>query len=325
MAPEQARGRGVDKRADIWAFGVALYEMLTGRRAFDGEDMTEVLGAVVRLEPDFDALPPDVPARVRRVLQLCLKKDLRQRPQAIGDVRLALEGAFETDTPVRTVGEAPARSPSLGWIVAAALGLVAAAFAMATARHLAESAPAVRVFNTTLTPPDGGEFGFASPYAIPAVSPDGTRVVFGAKVNGRTQLWLRRLDSAVAQPLPGTEDAATPFWSPDSRWIAFGQGPKLKKIDVQGGLPVPITDIAGPLRGGSWNTGGVILFGTNTVAGAIARVSAAGGVADAGDSGGERPEQSTKPLVLAGWTALSLHRLRGRRYAPGRRVDRRAG
>ena len=279
MAPEQARGRGVDKRADIWAFGVVLYEMLTGRRAFDGEDVTEVLGAVVRLEPDFDALPPDVPARVRRVLQLCLKKDVRQRAQAIGDVRLALEGAFETDTPVRTVAEAPARSSRLGWIVAAALGLVAAAFAMTTARHLAERAPDVRVLNTTLTPPEGGEFGFASPYAIPAVSPDGTRVVFGAKVNGRTQLWLRRLDSAVAQPLAGTEDAGTPFWSPDSRWIAFGQGLKLKKIDIQGGPPVSITDIAGPLRGGSWNADGVILFGTNIGVATIARVSAAGGVA----------------------------------------------
>jgi serine/threonine protein kinase len=99
MAPEQAKGKAVDKRADIWAFGVVLFEMLTGQRAFDGEDITEVLGAVVRLEPNFDALPADVPARVRRVLQLCLRKDLRQRAQAMGDVRLALEGAFETAAP----------------------------------------------------------------------------------------------------------------------------------------------------------------------------------------------------------------------------------
>ena len=113
MSPEQARGKTVDRRADIWVFGVVLFEMLTGRRAFDGEDMTEVLGAVVRLEPNFDALPPEVPARVRRVLHLSLRKDLRQRAQAMGDVRLALEGAFETAVPqTATLAPLPSRDPS---------------------------------------------------------------------------------------------------------------------------------------------------------------------------------------------------------------------
>ena len=121
MSPEQARGRAVDKRADIWAFGCVLYEMLTAKRAFDGDNIVDVLGAVARLEPDFDALPPEVPPRVRRVLQLCLRKDVRQRAQAMGDVRLALDGAFETDAAAATVsakGVAP--RARLAW---AAFGL----------------------------------------------------------------------------------------------------------------------------------------------------------------------------------------------------------
>ena len=226
MSPEQARGKAVDRRADIWAFGVVLYEMLTGQRAFDGEDMTEVLGAVVRLEPNFDALSPDVPARVRRVLQLCLKKDVRQRAQAMGDVRLALEGAFETAVPqAAALTPAPARGTRLAWIVAAAAVLAAAALtvlAIPTVRHLLEPPPAMPVVNTTLLPPEGAEFAFRSPFAVPAISPDGTRIVFGARTkDGKTQLWLRRLDSPTAQPLPGPRTPRHPSGLPTAAgWVS---------------------------------------------------------------------------------------------------------
>jgi serine/threonine protein kinase len=118
MSPEQARGQAVGKRADIWAFGCVLYGMLTAKRAFDGDSIVDVLGAVARLEPDFDALPPEVPPRVRRVLQLCLRKDVRQRAQAMGDVRLALDGAFETEAPSAAVS-ANAAAPRAGLVLRA--------------------------------------------------------------------------------------------------------------------------------------------------------------------------------------------------------------
>jgi eukaryotic-like serine/threonine-protein kinase len=172
---------------------------------------------------------------------------------------------------------------------------ITAVFALATAAlallHFRETPPELRAVNTTLLPPENAEFDFTTPFATPALSPDGTRIVFGAKAqDGKQQLWLRRLDSPTAQPLPGTDGAASPFWSPDSRWVAFGQETKLKKIDIQGGPPVAITDLLAPFRGGSWSPQGVIVFGVNGP-GPILRVAAAGGTAvpaTAGDKNTER-------------------------------------
>ena len=151
--------------------------------------------------------------------------------------------------------------------------------------HFRETPPPQPVLNTTLLPPENTEFDFNGAFALPAISPDGTRIVFGARQKGgRTQLWLRRLDSATAQPLPGTEGAGVPFWSPDSRWVGFGQDTKLKKIDIQGGPPIPIADLPDPFRGGSWNSEGVIVFAVNGSK-SLFRVAASGGTAVAATQG----------------------------------------
>jgi Tol biopolymer transport system component len=259
MAPEQARGKTVDQRADIWAFGCVLYEMLTGKRPFDGEDMTEVLGAVVRLEPDFDALPADVPARIRRVLQLCLRKDLRQRAQAMGDVRLALEGAFEVAvSQAATVARSPSRGTRPAWIVAAAAVLAAAALAIPAVRHLREAQPsAPPETRLDIVIPAAGKLESL------ALSPDGRQMVFAMSDKGGSQLWLRTLATTTAQPLAGTEGATFPFWKPDSRSIGFFAAGALKRLDLGGGAPQTVaTASAG--RGGTWNADDIILFTPST-------------------------------------------------------------
>jgi len=273
MSPEQARGKAVDKRADIWAFGVVLYELLMGKRLFQGEDVSHTMAAVIMQEPNLD----EVPVQVRKLLRRCLEKDPKKRLRDISGVELLLESGAESPPNDKAAAiSQPNKQGKLPWVVAAVLAGVAAYVSFV---HLREVAPEVHAVNATLLPPENGEFDFSNPNALPAISPDGSRIVFGAKTkDGKQQLWLRRLDSPNAQPLPGTEDAGFPFWSPDSRWVAFGQASKLKKIDIQGGPPVPITDLAEAFRGGSWNDQGVIVFGINAQ-GPILRVSAAGGTA----------------------------------------------
>jgi eukaryotic-like serine/threonine-protein kinase len=273
MSPEQAVGKAADRRADIFSFGAVLYEMLAGKRAFSGESAGETLASVVKDQPDWQALPAATPPHVRKLLERALAKDRRQRLQAIGEARIILEQG--SDQGGMEVSVQP-KASKLPWVVAALLGVALAGVSFI---HFREAPPEARVVNATLLPPDGAEFDFNNPNALPALSPDGTRIVFGAKPkDGKTQLWLRRLDSSVAQPLPGTEGADFPFWSPDSRWVAFGQERKLKKIDVQGGPPVALTDLAAQFRGGSWSPAGVIVFAVNNTGSPLQRVSAAGGM-----------------------------------------------
>ena len=175
MSPEQARGKAVDKRADIWAFGTVLFEMLTGQRAFPGEDLTDTLAAVVKLDPKWDAVGAAVPARVRQVLRMCLQKDPRQRAQAIGDVRLALEGAFETAAPQTTPATmTPLRR--LAWWAATAALAVLAIVGWWRPRPEASSSAANVAF--TIAPGAGGLARVGDIHATPAISPDGTAVIF---------------------------------------------------------------------------------------------------------------------------------------------------
>jgi Tol biopolymer transport system component len=266
MSPEQAVGKAADRRADIFSFGAVLYEMLTGKRAFSGESVGETLAAVVKDQPDWSALPAATPRHVRKLLERALAKDRRQRLQAIGEARLILEQApeqAETEAPPRP----EARAAKFLWPAVAALLLLAVSGLAFV--HFREAPPRAAVVNTTILPPADKEFDFeggnqAPP--VPALSPDGTRVVFGAKAkDGKSQLWIRRLDSPIAQPLPGTEGGYLPFWSPDSRWVGFGQEKKLKKIDIQGGPPVMLADLPNTstfaFRGGSWNSQDTIVYG----------------------------------------------------------------
>ncbi len=276
MAPEQAVGRPVDRRSDIFSFGAVLYEMLTGKRAFIGATTPDVLEAVVKNDPDWSALPAGTPGYLRRLLERMLAKDRKQRMQAIGEARIALENPRADESPA-----APVYVPSpsrLRWLwpgVAALLALVAAGLALV---HFRETPPEAQAVTTTILPPDGAAFDFATNPNLPMISPDGRRLVFGARsADRKTQLWVRPLNSRTAQPLAGTESARFPFWSPDSKSIGFFSGGKLKTIDVAGGPPLTIADA--PIgHGGSWSPEGVIVFSSNET-GPLQRVPASGGTA----------------------------------------------
>jgi len=265
MAPEQAKGKAnIDKRADIWAFGVVLYELLTGQMMFQGGDLTEVLAAVVLKEPDLHAAP----AQVRRLLKKCLEKDPQKRLRDIGDVWDYLEsGAGSPAQPERLPHKRP-----WAWIAASLVATIAAvALGFFAYRHFTEETRVLRLF---VPPPEHGSF---SDVNTPAVSPDGRRIVFRADVDGKGALWVRDLDSVVPRVLAGTDDARFPFWSPDSRVIAFFAAGKLKRIDVAGGPALTVTDAVSG-RGGSWNQDDVIVFAP-TNSGPLSRVPAGGGTA----------------------------------------------
>jgi serine/threonine protein kinase len=267
MSPEQARGRRVDKRTDIFSFGSVLYEMLTGKPAFGGEDLTDILSRVLQREPDWSLLPSDLPPRAHELLVRCLEKDLKKRRRDAGDVRMDLEQALK-EPAARSVTPAPAgvRKARLPWMVATgALALIAVVLAVIVFRPAPDS-PEVRVqINTPAT---------ASPLHF-ALSPDGRYVAFVAGGEGPERLWLRPLDKIDAQPMPGTDGANYPFWSSDSRSIGFFASGKLYRVDVAGGLPQALTDVALG-RGGSWSRDGVIVFtpGFNTP---LMRMAASGG------------------------------------------------
>jgi serine/threonine protein kinase len=273
MSPEQARGKPVDKRADIWAFGCVLYEMLTGRPAFKGESISDVLAKVIEREPDWTALPASTPPRLRELLRRCLRKDLKTRLQSIGDTRVQIEelisGATEeTATTVATQPRAQ-RSARFALIVAALSLVITAALAVPATLYLRRVVP--EPFPTRFeipTPPTSDPVSFA-------LSADGRQLAFVATSEGASRLWVRPLDQVTAQPLAGTEGASYPFWAPDGRAIGFFADGKLKRIDLGSGGPQVLAD-ASSGRGGTWNRDGVLVFAP-TPGGVMMRVMATGG------------------------------------------------
>ena len=278
MSPEQAKGREADKRSDIWAFGCVLYEMLTGRRPFDGEDTTDVLGAVVRLEPAWEALPSNVPAPVRTLLKQCLVKDRRQRVGDIAAARFVLDhhAGLAPTVPVTS------RSHRIAWLVAA-LSILAMIATAAVARQIIRSGAAVSdPLQFSITPPEKTVFGGPAAGGTGrapqlAISPDGRNIAFVAGAQAAFQLWLRPMASQEARLIQGTEGAAFPFWSPDSQFVGFFAGGKLKKVAISGGPPVELADAATG-RGGSWSRDNVIVF-DRALGSGLFRVSSGGGVA----------------------------------------------
>ena len=266
MSPEQARGRPVDKRADIWAFGVVLYEMVTGRRLFQGENVTDVLAAVVKDAPDLSAAP----SALRRLLEKCLEKDPHKRLRDISSVPLLLE---------ETVGSPPAPAvqsrSKTPFAVAAVMAVVAAAASTAAFFAWRRAVPAPQPIEFSITAPTGTTL--ANIHSGSAVSPDGQYVVFSAgAAGGPASLWLRELRSMDARQLTGTERATSPVWSPDGKSIAFMADKQLKRLDLTGGPVVTLADVprADPNQPGAWSRDGVIVFGCPC---GLDRVSASGG------------------------------------------------
>jgi eukaryotic-like serine/threonine-protein kinase len=277
MAPEQARGTAVDKRADVWAFGVVLYEMLTGQRLFAGATVSDTLAAVLTREPDWTTLPTGTPPPIRRLLRLCLEKDRKRRLTDAGAARLEIDDALTASPTVEGAsasGASPASLSSRGrlpWMAAAAvMAALVAAMAMPTLRYLRQTPPPEMRLEIT-TPACDAPLQFA-------LSPDGRSLVFVASGDGPARLWLRPLDETEARPLAGTEGANYPFWSPDGRTIGFFANSGLRRLDVAGGALELITTASGTTAGGSWGRDGTILFARQS-ASPLWRVAAAGGEA----------------------------------------------
>ena len=265
MSPEQVEGKEADARSDIFALGALLFEMATGKRAFEGRSATSTMAAVLEREPPaVSSLAPAAPAGLDRIVKTCLEKEPDRRFQSAHDVGMQLHWlAQEPQAPASGAGPAIAagkRAPSvLAWAVAAAALVVAIVFG---ALYVSVQRPA-RVLRAQLLAPDNLRFNFAGDSSGPIViSPDGRRVVFSASEGGTTQLYVRALSGLAVQALPGTDGATFPFWSPDSRSVAFFSDGKLRRADIGGGPPVTICD-APVGRGGSWSPKGVILFSPN--------------------------------------------------------------
>jgi hypothetical protein len=256
MSPEQARGKPVDKRTDIWAFGCVVYEMLTGKRAFDGEDVADVSAAIVRGEPAWMLLPASTPASIQKLLRRCLEKDRKRRFADIGDVR------FEIDEALHAPAEQIAAVPSVrevrksrGYLLAVGAAAIAAAVTVAAMRLFAPQVQLPVRRSAMLLQNNETFISALAGRQILDISPDGTRLVY--VVNQR--LMLRALDKLDSVPIPGTERAVGPFFSDNGEWIAFWQEGQLKKITVSGGPAVPICPWA-DAYGGAWGANGTIVF-----------------------------------------------------------------
>ena len=269
MSPEQARGKAVDKRTDLWAFGCVLYEMLSGKHAFDGEDITEILAAVVKTEPNWRALPATTPQKISDLLRRCLQKDKVQRMQSAGDARIEIQEALAAP---KDAGGTPVVSASrsrLPWVVAAVTATTALALGTLLWRFArpSELKPLLR-FDVDMGP---GVSLDSVRGADAILSPDGRRLVYVSE----GKLFARQLDQPKGTELPGTEGAYAPFFSPDGQWVAFFTAGKLKKVSVAGGAPVVLCDAPFGL-GGSWGEDGDIIAALNNPGG-LMRTPSSGG------------------------------------------------
>ncbi len=274
MSPEQARGKAVDKRTDIWAFGCVLYEMLTGQRAFAGEGVSDMLARVLEREPDWTRLPTTLSPVLRTYLARCLQKDPRQRVQAIGDIRLALEGAFETAVP-----QTPAAPVVAQWRRVALVGLaavIASGAIVGSLTWVAMRQPPLRVSRLQIASAGGSEPSVGYNDRDLAITPDGSRLIYVG--NRGTQIFVRALD-ALEPVAVFTGSPIGLFMSPDGQWIGFTDGRgALKKLAVTGGPAVTLAtiDTAGP-AGATWGPDDAIILATENVATGLQRVSASGG------------------------------------------------
>jgi len=283
MSPEQARGRAVDRRTDIWSFGCVLFECLTARQAFAGETVSDMIALILQGEPDWKALPANLPAHLRALMARCLTKDPKRRLRDIGEARLLLEGGgsaghsgmFAASGASELAPAVPQRRSTgagIAWTLAALSTLAAIVLAATTLRRHDTAAPVVRAtVNLPAQPlPDRDASNMS-------LSPDGTQLISAmADSAAASMLWLRPLAEIDGRILAGTEDGGLPFWSPDGRYVAFATQDKLKKLDLRGGSPEVLCAVTGYGRGGSWGSTGVIVFSAGAE-GPLYQVSQNGG------------------------------------------------
>jgi Tol biopolymer transport system component len=297
MSPEQARGQAVNSQSDIWSFGVVLYEMLTGKPAFTGETITDVIGRIVTLDPDWSVLPETTPPAIKRLLRNCFHRNRAARLHHIGDAKIEIDGALSdpstaaatTAAPAAPDGPVAARRRPLLWIAAnAALLLIAAAIVMPfVTGYFRLASRDIGVVRFSVPQPEKGRFSEAPNAPYVSISPDGRHLAFIAESGGTSRIWVRTLDTLEARPLMTTEGVAhyPTFWSPDSRFIGFFAQGKLKKIEIAGGPAQSICDA--PAMGspaGTWNRDGIIVFSGGDSfeeAGPLKRVPAGGGTPEA--------------------------------------------
>ncbi|BCS32379.1 hypothetical protein TBR22_A15890 [Luteitalea sp. TBR-22] len=308
MAPEQARGKAVDRRADIWAFGVVLYEMLAGTRAFAGEEISDVLAAVLRQDIDWKALPAAASPRLRRLLERCLDRDVKTRLRDIGEARIEIS-RIEAGAPDSVVTAAtpmpPAPAPAwrrgLPWVVAATSVAALITSVVLWTPWRAAPAPTPRRLLTSI----GVDASLVTDRGAGAVlSPDGTTLAFTARQDGQARLFIRRLDQLQATPLSGTDGATYPFFSPNGQWIGFFTRGHLKKVSLAGGAAITLCD-APSGRGGSWTADDTIVFGPSGGEKVqLLRVPAAGGTPTVFGTLGEGATTQRWPQVLPGGAAV---------------------
>ena len=320
MSPEQARGKPLDKRSDIWAFGVVLYEMLTGTRAFSGDSATDILATIIKDDPDWDALSIETPAVIRRLLRRCLTKDPRDRLHDIADARIELHELFTSEHhPDEAAVAAPSRADWRTWLpwgLAAAVTVLAVSVLVSNLR----TPPIHAVTKVLVGVEPAGSLG-SDGRGIPRgesyrlsrtamdISPDGRHLVFGAGDSNGSKLYLRSMDAIQATPIDGTEGGVAPFFSPDGEWIGFWADRFLKKVRIDGSQPVPVCGARRPPFGANWGPFGTIAFGQYE--GGILRVSADGGTPEEITSLAEGEFRHSHPRLLAdGETLLFTVRMK---------------
>jgi eukaryotic-like serine/threonine-protein kinase len=286
MSPEQAKGKAVDKRTDIWAFGCILYECLTGRRAFEGETVTETLAAILRGEPDWRSLPESAPTHIRLLLRRCLNKQANNRWQAVGDIRIELESSIEGANHLLQPAQVSFVRNRLWWIVslAAIMGII---FGAALWNWIRSSQPGTGemsrpVIRASLNLPKEAPLALGSHiplvgYNSPAVSlsPSGRYLAYVGTSGAETILYLRNMGTGEIQPIAGSEGAIYSFFSPDERWLGFLTNDKVKKIGIPGGAPTTLCEARTPVQ--AWWTRTNIIYFTEYEVRQVSRISADGG------------------------------------------------
>ena len=295
MSPEQARGKPVDKKADIFAFGCVLYELLTAKKAFGGETVTDTLAKVLEGEPSWEMLPRSLPSTIRFLLSRCLQKDPAKRLQHIDGARILIEEALAGAVPVLPLGASrPSQwTRAMPWSIAGVAVLVAG---LALWNLSSPSSTLQTAMGLVVTLPTNEQMANLDRPAL-TLSPDGTHLAYVATRNGTAQLYLHSLDEPEAQPIPGTEDASSPFFSPNGRWLGFFAEAKLKKVSVSGGVPVTLCDITSPGATASWTADETIVLRPHSGSG-LFQVPEGGGTpqplttldSESGDSGHRSPQ-----------------------------------